>query len=87
MNVFEEANKVFDNFISDNLSSYHKLRNYDYGLENRKNVSQISKYISHRILYEYNILKKLNDIDKKNLQRKFFGDYIEKDILKITSLF
>tara|TARA_Y100001968_G_C19380621_1_gene730134 strand:+ start:313 stop:576 length:264 start_codon:yes stop_codon:yes gene_type:complete len=87
MYIFQKANYKLNTFIQNNLDSYHKLRNYDYGIENSYNLSQISKYISHRILYEYNILKKLNDIDKKNLQRKFFGDYIEKDILKITSLF
>ena len=54
MNIFEEANDVLDNFIINNLVSYHQLRNYDYGIENRTNVSQISKYTSHRILYEYN---------------------------------
>ena len=59
MNIFEEANNVLDNFIDKHLVSYHKLRNYDYGINKRNNVSQISKYTSHRILYEYDIIEKL----------------------------
>ena len=65
MNIFEEANNRLESFIKNNLNSYHKLRNYDYGKDNRSNVSQISKYTSHRILYEYQIIKKLKAIDKK----------------------
>ena len=40
---------------------YHKLGNFDYGIENRSNVSQISKYKSHRILYEFEIIEKIKN--------------------------
>ena len=77
MNIFEEANDVLDNFIFNHLGSYHQLRNYDYGIENRSNVSQISKYTSHRILYEYDIIEKLKSmIRNKNILMKFFGGSI-----------
>ena len=65
MNIFQEANNVLENFIMNHLDSYHRLRNFDFGIENRSNVSQISKYTSHRILYEYDIIKKLKNFDKK----------------------
>ena len=65
MNIFNEADYRLDTFINNNLASYHKSRNYDYGKENRSNVSQISKYTSHRILYEYEIIEKLKIFDKK----------------------
>jgi len=79
MNIFEKANKVLDDFIVDNLDSYHRLRNYDFGKENRSNVSQISKYTSYRILLEYDIIEKLKQFDKKkSILMKFFGDYIGK---------
>ncbi len=39
MNIFEEANDVLDNFIINHLVSYHQLRNYDYGINKRTNVS------------------------------------------------
>ncbi len=83
MNIFEEANNVLDDFIENNLVSYHQLRNYDYGIENRTNVSQISKYTSHRILYEYDIVKKLKKFDKKQkytdeiLWRIYWKGYLE----------
>ncbi len=62
MNIFKEANNKLDDFISNNLDSYHQLSNYDYGPKDRSNVSQISKYTSHRILYEYEIIQKLKKI-------------------------
>ena len=83
MNIFEEANDILNNFIVNNLFSYHQIRNYDYGIKNRTNVSQISKYTSHRILYEYDIVKKLKKVDKKKnytdeiLWRIYWKGYLE----------
>ena len=83
MNIFEEANKKLKNFIDNNLTSYHQLRNYDYGVENRSNVSQISKYTTHRIIYEYDIIRELKTIDKKKkfteeiLWRLYWRGYLE----------
>jgi len=85
MNIFKEANIILDNFISYNLSSYHKLRNYDYGTKDRTNVSQISKYTSHRILYEYDIIEKLKTVDNKKkftdeiLWRIYWKGYLENN--------
>ena len=76
MNIFEEANDLLDNLIINHLHSYHQRRNYDYGFENRTNVSQISKYTYHRILYEYDIIEKLKKYDKKITLMKFFGGSI-----------
>ena len=73
MNIFEEANCVLDNFINKHLDSYHHLRNYDFGAENRSNVSQISKYTSHRIIYEYDLIEKIKKLDKK---KKFTDEVI-----------
>ncbi|WP_269606340.1 FAD-binding domain-containing protein [Prochlorococcus marinus] len=83
MNIFEEANDVLDTFIINHLISYHQLRNYDFGIKKRTNVSQISKYTSHRILYEYAIVEKLKRIDKKKkytdeiLWRIYWKGYLE----------
>ena len=83
MNIFIEANNVIDNFIKNNLASYHHLRNYDYGTENRTNVSQISKYTSHRIIYEYDLIENLKKFDKKKkytdeiLWRIYWKGYLE----------
>ena len=44
-------------FIEKNILDYSKLRNFDYGPENRNNISLLSPYISHRIIFEFDIVK------------------------------
>jgi deoxyribodipyrimidine photo-lyase len=56
MDVYDQAQDELNNFINKNLSSYSKERNYDYGPDKRNNVSVLSKYVSHRILVEYDIV-------------------------------
>ena len=67
MDIVEEAINKLEDFCKNSLVSYHQFRNYDYGIENRSNVSEISKYISHRIIYEYDLINRLKliDINKK----------------------
>ena len=43
-------------FIADAIQSYAKQRNFDHGYSNNKHVSGLSKYISHRILSEYELI-------------------------------
>ena len=50
-------NKLND-FVENNLSEYSKLRNFDFGPENRSNVSCLSPYITHGIVSEKEIIKK-----------------------------
>ena len=52
--AFEKLN----NFIEKNLIDYSKLRNFDYGPDNRVNVSSLSPYISHGIINEIEMIKK-----------------------------
>ena len=54
--MFYEDKNILGIFIQNNIPTYHQFGNYDYGIKNRTNVSQISKYTSHRILYEYQII-------------------------------
>ena len=53
------AIKKIENFIEINLSQYSKLRNFDYGPEKRSNISCISPYVTHGILTEVEIIKKV----------------------------
>jgi len=46
------------NFVENNLSDYSKLRNFDFGPENRSNVSCLSPYITHGIINEKEIIKR-----------------------------
>ncbi len=64
------ALKQLDYFINSELGNYNSKRNFDFGPNNRTNVSCLSPYISHRILTEYEtiniVLKKFpfQKIDK-----------------------
>ena len=48
-------------FVEKNLSEYSKLRNFDYGPNNRSNVSCLSPYITHGIINEKEVIKKSLD--------------------------
>jgi len=45
-------------FIENNLSEYSRLRNFDFGPENRSNISCLSPYITHGIINENEVIKK-----------------------------
>ena len=45
-------------FVENNLSEYSKLRNFDYGPDNRSNISCLSPYITHGIIDEKEVIKK-----------------------------
>ena len=53
----EFAIKKLKDFIDKNLHEYSKLRNFDFGPEQRKNVSSISPYITHGVLSETEVIK------------------------------
>ena len=45
-------------FIENGLTDYSKLRNFDFGPNNRSNISCLSPYISHGVLNEIEVLQK-----------------------------
>ena len=47
-----------NNFVEKNLSEYSKLRNFDFGPENRTNISGLSPYITHGVINEKEIIIK-----------------------------
>ena len=47
-----------NNFVEQNLSEYSKLRNFDFGPENRTNISGLSPYITHGVINEKEVIKK-----------------------------
>ena len=55
-NIFDQAERELNDFIQKDILSYSKNRNYDYGPEKRSNVSLLSKYISHRVINEYDVI-------------------------------
>ena len=50
--------KHLDNFIEKYLSEYSKLRNFDFGPNNRTNTSCLSPYITHGLINELEVVKK-----------------------------
>ena len=44
-------------FIESDISNYNSKRNFDYGVDNRRNVSCLSPYIAHRLITEYETIK------------------------------
>ena len=53
-----KAIEKLDNFVEKNLSEYSKLRNFDYGPNNRSNTSCLSPYISHGVINEKEVIIK-----------------------------
>ena len=52
------ALEKLNNFVDNNLSEYSKLRNFDYGPDNRSNISCLSPYITHGIISEKEVIEK-----------------------------
>ena len=47
-----------NNFIEQNLTDYSKLRNFDFGPDNRSNISCLSPYITHGVINELEVIDK-----------------------------
>ena len=71
----EESFDLLDNFIANNIQNYSSKRNFDFGPKDRSNVSQMSPYISHRVLTEYDVIKRV-------LQKKTYRN-VEKFIQEV----
>ena len=54
----EFATQQLEKFINKNLVEYSRLRNFDFGPNNRSNVSCLSPYVTHGIISELEILNK-----------------------------
>tara|TARA_B100000700_G_scaffold315733_1_gene404242 strand:- start:239 stop:1378 length:1140 start_codon:yes stop_codon:yes gene_type:complete len=55
----EGALKTLNSFIENDILNYNSKRNFDFGINNRKNVSCLSPYITHRLITEYETAKKV----------------------------
>ena len=65
--MYEKANKEKLAFIQKGLKDYSSQRNYDFGPKSRENISNLSKYISHRIINEYDLIREI--LSQYNLQK------------------
>ena len=56
-NIRQEALNNLAEFVNSDLKNYSNKRNYDFGPNNRKNTSNLSKYITHGIIHEEEIIR------------------------------
>src|SRR5210317_2244581 len=47
-----------NDFVENNLSEYSKLRNFDFGPDDRSNISCLSLYITHGVINELEVIDK-----------------------------
>ena len=66
LNKRTDALKKLEYFIEKNLLEYTKLRNFDFGTQNRKNISCLSPYVTHGVINEKEIINKV-------LKKHLFG--------------
>ena len=59
LNSRTDALKKLDDFVEKNLLEYTKLRNFDFGTQNRKNISGLSPYVTHGVINEIEIINKV----------------------------
>ena len=52
-----EALDKLNKYIENDISNYNSKRNFDFGVNNRSNVSCLSPYITHRLINEYETAK------------------------------
>ena len=70
--AIEKLNK----FADQNLFEYSRLRNFDYGPNNRSNISCLSPYITHGIISELEVIKKSLDKFSFSKNEKFIQEVL-----------
>ena len=74
MNFYEKAIIKSELFIKDSILKYDQLRNYDFGPNKRDNVSGLSPFFSHRILFEYHLIDKILQMHQYSRVEKFIQE-------------
>jgi len=57
MEIRKQALEKLEHFCLNHLAKYSSTRNFDFGPEQRENTSVLSKYITHRVVDEIEVLK------------------------------
>ena len=75
MNIRDKALNQLEQFGENNLGLYATERNFDYGPQKRTNTSNLSKYITHRVIDEEEVIQ--------SAYKKFSFKKIEKFIQEV----
>ena len=70
------AIKKLDDFIENNLLEYTKLRNFDFGFQNRNNTSCLSPCVTHGVISEIEIINKVLKKHLFNKSEKFIQEVL-----------
>ena len=57
----DQASKEVHAFLKGPVLEYSKKRNFDFGYSENRHVSRLSKYASHRIVSEYELIRSTLD--------------------------
>ena len=74
MSFLLKAKNIWGDFLNYRINDYAKLRNFDYGPDNKSSVSKLSPYITHRVLLEYEIIYEIKKIHKIENSSKFIEE-------------
>ena len=74
MDVYRESEAQLNRFLAQNLQQYARRRNFDFGPDRRHNVSQLSKYISHRLVNEYDVVRATLGVSTYERAEKFIQE-------------
>ncbi len=76
------AIEKLNNFVEQNLFEYTRLRNFDYGPNNRSNISCLSPYITHGLISELEVIKKSLNKFSFSKNEKFIQEVLWKTYWK-----
>ena len=76
------AIEKLNQFAEKNLIEYSRLRNFDYGPNNRSNISCLSPYITHGVISEFEIIKKSLSKFSFSKNEKFIQEVLWRTYLK-----
>ena len=65
-----------NNFASTGLKSYTERRNYDYGPEDRSNISALSPWVRRRLISEQEIIETLLETFPHGVAEKYIQQVI-----------
>ena len=76
MDVFRASEAELNWFLAQNLKQYSRLRNFDFGPDKHHNVSLLSKYISHRVIDEYDVIRATLGVSTYERAEKFIQEVL-----------